>query len=241
MSCSALFSVNNSPSFALHRSLPTNYSCRITPVKCVIDVRAPNTTQNPPLPESRAAEIIADEKKFIVGTYARAPLVLSSGKGCKLFDVQGREYLDLTSGIAVNALGHGDSDWLRAVTEQAEVLAHVSNVYYTVPQVKLCFFFFFLLCFWFSVSRLDFYALWSVLEICVIINCTQVKIWFLFVCFWFWVSRLNFYAVWSVLEICGIINCIVLCCSRRCGCLRHSLGEFDGLYLTRTCVSVIPS
>lgn len=87
--------------------------------------------------EKRSAEVITDEKKFIVGTYARAPLVLSSGKGCRLYDVEGREYLDLTSGIAVNALGHGDPDWVQAVTQQASVLTHVSNIYYSIQQVEL--------------------------------------------------------------------------------------------------------
>ncbi|KAL3653126.1 hypothetical protein CASFOL_002807 [Castilleja foliolosa] len=102
-----------------------------------VDVRSPDLTRiQPSIHEKkiRSSEIIADEKKFIVGTYARAPLVLSSGKGCKLYDVEGREYLDLTSGIAVNALGHGDPDWVRAVRQQADVLTHVSNVYYSVPQ-----------------------------------------------------------------------------------------------------------
>lgn len=86
---------------------------------------------------SVSQKVIEEEAKVIVGTYARAPVVLSSGKGCKLFDPEGKEYLDCASGIAVNALGHGDPDWLRAVTDQAGVLAHVSNVYYTIPQVLI--------------------------------------------------------------------------------------------------------
>lgn len=134
-----LLSLNNSLSPTLHRSLilkPTNYS--IAPTACLnVDLRAPDSNQNPLLGEKRSSEIIADEKKFIVGTYARAPVVLASGKGCKLYDVEGREYLDLTSGIAVNALGHGDPDWVRAVTQQADVLTHVSNIFYSVPQVKV--------------------------------------------------------------------------------------------------------
>ena len=80
-------------------------------------------------------EVMEAEGRVMVGTYARAPVVLSSGKGCKLYDPEGREYLDLSSGIAVNALGHGDPDWLRAVTQQANTLTHVSNVYYSIPQV----------------------------------------------------------------------------------------------------------
>lgn len=83
----------------------------------------------------KTEELIEDEKKFLVGTYARAPVVLERGKGCKVYDVEGREYLDLSAGIAVNALGHCDADWLRAVVEQAGTLTHVSNIFYSVPQV----------------------------------------------------------------------------------------------------------
>ncbi|KAJ0042885.1 hypothetical protein Pint_17739 [Pistacia integerrima] len=82
-------------------------------------------------------EVMEEEKKVLVGTYARMPAVLVSGKGCKLYDVEGREYLDMTSGIAVNALGHGDNDWVKAVVDQANLLTHVSNVYYSIPQIEL--------------------------------------------------------------------------------------------------------
>ena len=81
-------------------------------------------------------EVMEAEQKVMVGTYKRPPLVVSSGKGCKLYDPEGREYLDLYSGIAVNALGHGDPDWIRVVTEQAHTLTHVSNAFYSIPQVK---------------------------------------------------------------------------------------------------------
>lgn len=84
------------------------------------------------------------EGKVMVGTYGREPVVLVSGKGCKLYDVEGREYLDMTSGIAVNALGHCDPDWVKAVVDQAHVLTHVSNVYYSVPQVSFFLLFFFI-------------------------------------------------------------------------------------------------
>lgn len=53
-----------------------------------------------------------------------------------MYDTENNEYLDLTAGIAVNALGHGDPTWVKAVTEQAGELAHVSNLFHTVPQVK---------------------------------------------------------------------------------------------------------
>ncbi|CAA7019992.1 unnamed protein product [Microthlaspi erraticum] len=86
---------------------------------------------------SVSQNVIEEEAKVLVGTYARAPVVISYGKGCKLFDAEGKEYLDCASGIAVNALGHGDPDWLQAVNEQAAALAHVSNLYYTIPQIEL--------------------------------------------------------------------------------------------------------
>lgn len=82
-------------------------------------------------------EVMEAEKRLLVGTYNRAPVVLASGNGCKLYDADGREYLDLSSGIAVNALGHGDADWVKAVVDQANVLTHVSNMYYSIPQIEL--------------------------------------------------------------------------------------------------------
>ncbi|KAJ4705819.1 putative Acetylornithine aminotransferase [Melia azedarach] len=85
----------------------------------------------------KSEELMEAEKKLLVGVYARAPVVLASGKGCKLYDVEGKEYLDMSSGIAVNALGHGDPDWIKAVVDQASVLTHTSNVYYSVPQIEL--------------------------------------------------------------------------------------------------------
>ncbi|PSR96014.1 Acetylornithine aminotransferase [Actinidia chinensis var. chinensis] len=102
----------------------------------MVDVRAPELAAAIG-GKVRSEEVVAAEGRVLVGTYARAPVVLSSGRGCKLYDPEGREYLDMTSGIAVNALGHGDPDWVRAVTEQAGVLTHVSNVFYSIPQVEL--------------------------------------------------------------------------------------------------------
>ncbi|CAL5440248.1 unnamed protein product [Camellia sinensis] len=107
-------------------------------VSCAtVDVRAADSVAPAAAAKLRSKEVMEAEAKVLVGTYARAPIVLSSGKGCKLYDIEGQEYLDMTSGIAVNALGHGDPDWVRAVTDQANVLTHVSNVYYSIPQVEL--------------------------------------------------------------------------------------------------------
>eukprot|EP00898_Chlorokybus_atmophyticus_P000744 jgi/Chlat1/1670/Chrsp127S01905 len=82
--------------------------------------------------------IIQAEGKYVVQTYARAPgVVFTHGQGAVLWDSEGRRYLDFSAGIAVNALGHGDPAWIRALTDQAARLAHVSNLYHTVPQVQL--------------------------------------------------------------------------------------------------------
>lgn len=102
-----------------------------------VDVEAPNPLK---LKSNGSKEVIEEAGKVLVGTYARAPLVLSSGKGCKLYDPEGREFLDCAAGIAVNALGHGHPDWIRAVTEQANVLTHVSNGWYSIPQVRFLFY-----------------------------------------------------------------------------------------------------
>lgn len=72
---------------------------------------------------------------YCMQTYARAPVVLSHGKGARVTDVEGREFLDFAAGIAVNALGHSDSRWSSALVEQAGRLAHTSNLYHTEAQV----------------------------------------------------------------------------------------------------------
>lgn len=63
--------------------------------------------------------------------------MLTHGEGSRLYDLEGKEYLDFTSGIAVNALGHAHPAWVDSVSEQAALLAHTSNLFHTVPQVAL--------------------------------------------------------------------------------------------------------
>ncbi|KAK2080759.1 hypothetical protein QBZ16_000613 [Prototheca wickerhamii] len=82
-------------------------------------------------------EVIDDEAKYILHTYGRTPIVLTHGSGATVHDIEGREYVDFTSGIAVNALGHGDPRWVETVAEQASLLAHTSNLFHTLPQVQL--------------------------------------------------------------------------------------------------------
>ena len=82
-------------------------------------------------------EIIQDESRYMMQTYRRAGIVLERGEGVYLYDTEGRRYLDFMSGIAVTALGHSDPGVAAAIAGQAATLTHVSNLYYTVPQVEL--------------------------------------------------------------------------------------------------------
>ena len=75
--------------------------------------------------------------KHIANTYARYPLALVKGQGCKLWDDQGREYVDFIAGIAVCNLGHSHPALVETLTTQASTLWHVSNLYYTQPQAEL--------------------------------------------------------------------------------------------------------
>ncbi|HYW25377.1 MAG TPA: acetylornithine transaminase [Terriglobales bacterium] len=77
------------------------------------------------------------EHRYVMGTFKRLPVTLVEGRGVTVRDSQGREYLDLVAGIAVNVLGHAHPALRRALTEQAGRLIHTSNLYYTEPQVAL--------------------------------------------------------------------------------------------------------
>jgi len=86
---------------------------------------------------NRTEKIIRDEARYILGTYSRPEFVIEQGKGCYLYDTNGKRYLDMVSGIAVNALGYGNKQFSRVIATQAEKLVHCSNLYYTAPQVEL--------------------------------------------------------------------------------------------------------
>ena len=77
------------------------------------------------------------DKQYIANTYGRADVCFVSGKGSLLYDENGKEYIDLGSGIAVNTFGIADDEWVNAVCGQAKTLQHVSNLYYTKPQAEL--------------------------------------------------------------------------------------------------------
>jgi predicted acetylornithine/succinylornithine family transaminase len=82
-------------------------------------------------------EILALANENIMNTYKRFPIVLVKGSGVKVWDANGKEYLDFASGIAVCNLGHSHPQVIAAVKEQVENLMHVSNLYYTEPQAQL--------------------------------------------------------------------------------------------------------
>jgi len=90
-----------------------------------------------------AVEPIAElEKKYLLHTYNRYPVVLTRGKGVFLYDIEGKRYLDFVSGLGVNALGHAHPRIVKTIREQAARLLHVSNLYYHEYQgplaEKLC-------------------------------------------------------------------------------------------------------
>jgi acetylornithine/N-succinyldiaminopimelate aminotransferase len=82
-------------------------------------------------------EIMALTDENIMNTYKRFPVVLVKGSGVKVWDVNGKEYLDFAAGIAVCNLGHSHPRVTAAIKEQVEKLTHVSNLYYTEPQTEV--------------------------------------------------------------------------------------------------------
>ena len=77
------------------------------------------------------------DSEFIAATYGRFPLVITEGKGSLLKDEDGKEYIDLGTGIAVNTFGAADDEWINAVTAQLNKIQHTSNLYYTKPDTEL--------------------------------------------------------------------------------------------------------
>lgn len=77
------------------------------------------------------------DKEYVASTYARFDIALTHGKGSLVYDENGKEYIDLSSGIAVNTFGIADDEWISAVTEQASKIQHASNLYYTEPSANL--------------------------------------------------------------------------------------------------------
>lgn len=87
--------------------------------------------------DAQTQAILELEQQYLIQTYRRFPVLLRRGKGCWLYDAAGRKYLDLISGIGVNALGHAHPRILRVLREQAGLLVHASNLYYHDYQAPL--------------------------------------------------------------------------------------------------------
>lgn len=82
-------------------------------------------------------DIKAIDSQYVAGTYGRLPVEIVSGKGSIVKDVNGKEYIDMGSGIGVTAFGLCDDEWVKAVSEQLSKLQHMSNLYYTEPCARL--------------------------------------------------------------------------------------------------------
>lgn len=87
-------------------------------------------------PEEQSA-LIAIAEKHLYPLYRQAPIVISHGKGCEVWDVTGKRYLDMMAGIAVSALGHAHPKLVSAIAEQAGRLMHMANYFYSEPNVRL--------------------------------------------------------------------------------------------------------
>jgi acetylornithine/N-succinyldiaminopimelate aminotransferase len=85
----------------------------------------------------KTPELLALAKRHLYGNYRPAPVVFARGRGCELFDVDGRRFLDLCAGVAVSSLGHGHAALTTAIVEQAGKLIHASNYFYNEPNVRL--------------------------------------------------------------------------------------------------------
>ncbi|HEY9890918.1 MAG TPA: aspartate aminotransferase family protein [Candidatus Sericytochromatia bacterium] len=97
---------------------------------------------NPPIPAESALGVSApydptDFDASVMTTYGRFPLALERGQGCRVWDTQGREYLDFVAGIATCTLGHAHPALVETVTRQIKTLHHVSNLYYIPVQGEL--------------------------------------------------------------------------------------------------------
>lgn len=83
------------------------------------------------------SELVAIAKQRLYPNYKPAPLAIVRGRGCELFDADGRRWLDLCAGVAVSIVGHAHPAFARAIAEQAANVVHVSNYFYNAPNIQL--------------------------------------------------------------------------------------------------------
>ena len=93
-------------------------------------LEAPSPAQIDP---TVATDSIAEFNQYVMSTYARFPIALERGAGCRVWDSTGKEYLDFVAGIATCTLGHAHPAMVKAVTEQIQTLHHASNLFYFAP------------------------------------------------------------------------------------------------------------
>ncbi|EEB05995.1 acetylornithine aminotransferase [Schizosaccharomyces japonicus yFS275] len=86
---------------------------------------------------SKAAAVMEKEAENILAVYARYPVAVSHGKGSFLWDVDGNKYIDFTSGVAVNALGHAEENVQKLAADQLTKVVHASNLFYNEPAIEL--------------------------------------------------------------------------------------------------------
>src|SRR5512135_1399425 len=86
---------------------------------------------------SKSTELLEAAKKHLYGNYKPSAFVADRGRGCELFDVDGRRCLDLAAGVAVSSVGHAHPTMVAAIAEQAAKVLHVSNYYYNEPNIRL--------------------------------------------------------------------------------------------------------
>lgn len=96
---------------------------------------SPETLVQPPSAAPQTPTV--DFDRYVMSTYARFPITLDRGQGCRVWDANGREYLDFVAGIATCTLGHAHPVMVEAVTQQIQKLHHVSNLYYNQSQGEL--------------------------------------------------------------------------------------------------------
>ena len=82
-------------------------------------------------------ELKQQDSQYILNTYGRNQIAIDHGEGATLYSIDGKKYIDFTSGIGVTCLGYGNEAWVQAVCDQAKKLQHISNLYYTQPAPQL--------------------------------------------------------------------------------------------------------
>ena len=82
-------------------------------------------------------EIKALDEQYVMQSYGRHQIAIDHGKGATVWDTEGKEYIDFTSGIGVCSMGYANEGWVNAVTQQASKLAHISNLFYSEPYAKV--------------------------------------------------------------------------------------------------------